>query len=236
MRLFDIIDHKDTEVTSPYHAKSQIKNLDPKTRLGDGAKAVVHQTDDPHMAKRYSKEINSTEFDKFDAYAKIITERKLWENPHFPRVYETEKEVVGHPDAGQVYTHWLIERLFTYKTVSFDDARTMVYNYFNEEFFKEVGLRTRQSLTAEEYFKRARETVSATGVSESLVVINDICEGVYPYKPHIYNERNDAFMDATRILNELHDENAMFGNDLMAANVMFRRGPGGVQIVFTDPF
>ena len=137
MRLYEIIGHERTEIETMAHSGSQINNLDPENYLGGGSKAVVHQDeDDPHMVKRYSRNPGFPRFDRFNRYAEIIVERKLWENPHFPRIYETETEIASSEEDGGTYINWKVEKLFSYETLNLDDAKAMVYNYFNEKFFR----------------------------------------------------------------------------------------------------
>lgn len=241
MRLHEIIGHKNTEITAPSHSQRQVSNLDSENKLGDGVRAVVHQDeDDPHMVTRYSKSHQSNYFDKFNKYAKIVVERKLWQNPHFPRIYETETELVGPPESGRAYTNWKIERLFSYETLSFDDVRAMVYNYFNEEFFREaMGMLSDQSSPDnidEVYFERRWETAADVNRPVVAIIIEDMCEQILPIAIGTLNENNEAFEQATFILNELYTTVFKSEDDLQATNVMFRRGPGGVQMVFTDPF
>lgn len=241
MRLYEIIGHKDIETVSPTYSQSHLSNLGLETRLGDGNRATVHQDkDDPHMVKRYSKRSDSNYFDKFNRYAKIIVDRKLWQNPHFPRIYETETELVGPSGPKNAYINWKIERLFSYETLSFDDAKTMVYNYFNEGFFKEVmgtsSSQTNPDNIDEMYFESRAATANYTNRPVVAIIVNDMCRQILPRPLGTLNENNEAFKQAVHILNELYDTIPEFDNDLIPTNVMFRRGPGGIQMVFTDPF
>jgi hypothetical protein len=189
---------------------------------------VKASKEDPHQVKKYQrrftdKEGESTE-DKYWKYVNYIIENKLWENPYFPRIYK--KQVYSDRKQKRLNTIEM-ERLDS--SISNDEVEFLVNKMFYITEMNSVARRIIENKTDE--FEALMVKMVAAALHGS--------DQVTAYIIHVveldFKIKDKTFKEAVDHLQKFHKEyNADF--DLHKANVMYRRGPAGIQLVFTDPF
>jgi len=179
---------------------------------------VKHDEDEPHMITKYHRRPDEMG-DAFVSYAKLLKKKKIWnKNIHFPRIYVTNDDKDAE---GRVFRDWTMEKLVSWKNVSEEELRELISRYFR-------GPEINRFLSGK-----------FTPLLEYAEQIPLYCISYFWNKNHgRFIVNNDEFKWALDFLKDIvNGEYGYIGSlDLHADNVMYRRTPVGVQLVFTDPF
>jgi hypothetical protein len=176
--------------------------------LGRGSFSVAQlDKSDPHMIKKHQF-IGPTQLtDVFQDYANIIIEEKLWDMVHFPRIYKIKKFT---DSTEKTLYKWHMEKLSKLSTLNDKEITYLYEKYFNilSEYRKDFDL---------------AETI----------------EDAVKHNPKIITDQ--ILFNAVKKLIKIH--NILFQEkypqlfyDLHVGNIMVRRNPTSLDIVFTDPF
>lgn len=196
--------------------KSEIKNS--SSRGEDGAYGyVTHDEKKPFTVNKKPKRMENDEFiDVYKEYIKGVVFLKLAQrNPYFPRVYEFR--TIDTKD-GQDYD-FEIEKLIHYNMVSVEEFYVMVKHMFGKDIVQELGPPSHHSS------KSICEFI-CTEFSKFIETNKEIFI------------KDEQLLSALKILKSMDKKFTKDGSflDLHEENVMFRRTPFGIQLVFTDPF
>lgn len=222
MKILEIIGHKDTSSRSTGSFADTFYDKDHLPtggrRIGAGSQSVVMtDPDDPHMVKKFSRSPGSTKSDGFVRYAEIVAQEKLWENPHFPRIYQTNTNVDRNRLAMK---DWQIEKLNKAADIPFSELGNLAIRYFSDGIKAELReLRRYGGEQTERYSRKA----------SSLMV--DVIKGEHPD----ITITDEVLAGAVKTLFELSKHPKLYF-DLHGGNVMYRRTAVGIQLVFMDPF
>lgn len=186
--------------------------------LGRGEFSRAESGDDPHVVTK--QQLNKSDpygelVDLFDEYAEMISEKRLWEFIHFPRVYKTKRK---HNSQGQTRYEWEMERLIPVKTIEHDEIVRLSNRYFKssaledleeEEFHISEFVFQLEMMAELNDVKSIKDETLAKSISILNVIFNSLQR---KHAPHT-------------VTMDLHSE-----------NIMFRRTQNGLQVVFSDPF
>lgn len=211
MRLFEIITH--TKTSEP-RGLSDEERLEPKKHglvgVDDSNFSFVQSDEDPHMVRKYNKSEEASRQDGFAKYVEFIVRFKLWDNNvHFPRVYNTN--VVQGGDYGDPVYDWTIEKLLDWDAVSVAE-----YDYMNQRYFGE-SVNDEPRLLIQDMASRILNALRG-----DTVMSNEV--------------RDPDLITAMEVLKQIKDYAGFVGYDIHKDNIMFRRTPVGMQLVFNDPF
>lgn len=181
--------------------------------IGGGAYSNVKRNPkDPHTVVKNSRfPLDGVDYaDGYEVYADYVVRKKLYENPHFPRIYIANKIV---DKRGKHINKYEIESLIKAEELSQEDIDSVFETHFN----------------ASDYIRR---NVYEMGHLLETCIRFGRCENV----------KLDSLLKACRTLKLIHryhnrdnDRQRLYW-DIREANIMFRRGPAGLTLVFTDPF
>lgn len=212
MRLFELITHTSTvgdDNEDLGDLESQALN-DPD----DSSFSFVVPDEDPHMVKKYNKSYDASYKDGFVMYAEYVVEYKLWdESVNFPRIYNTNA-TPSDREVGSRYD-WRIERLIPWTEVSKEEFKAMVERYFVGPIVSRFG-------TGE------TERVLADGIT---IMLKRLLEGSSEI-----SARDEGLSVALSWLGSIKKYYNFNGYDIHKDNIMYRRTPVGLQLVFNDPF
>lgn len=191
--------------------------------MGTGNFSTVDSIpNDPHMVKKTSNvaDVNSDDADAYWGYISKIVENKLWENPYFPRVYDITKI---QDKEGKIMYRGKIEKL-----VELHDAINNL-NDLNSLSRKIVG----QGLDEEKYSNRRIEILNEY-FAEFIEKYVKLGEPTGIFRDYSEQDFDSSFKEACKTLRELGKTGWQI--DIHQWNIMVRRGPHGLQLVFSDPF
>lgn len=210
---------------------STFKHLIPKDaeELGDNGKFASTFTtkDEPGTA---TKIIRSTSNLKSDAYFKYVSalakNDRISKNPYFPRIYHIKVE---KDRSGMSRYKVEMERLHEFDSLSMEEmymlGEKMFFNFY--AFAKDARARMRDDLGVPNAKMQSKQTAA--------FAILKAMERVITYGAKVETYIKDPNLKgALLILKSLvkdHDANP----DIHDGNIMVRRGPGGPQLVITDP-
>ena len=166
---------------------------------------------DPHMFRKKSKMPSKLDFDAYYQYVKYI-KPYVDSNPFFPRVYEI---ILKKDPEGNVKPDYRVEKL-----MSLDDAEdktgTNLSKFFTQKYFggkfpegvDSAVEAIQAAFTKDQYF----DLITDKKLKQAITIIKQ-------------------FLNTNFSLMGYND----FKLDVHRGNMMIRFGPGGPQLVFTDP-
>lgn len=196
---------------------------------GVGRYSVVKPGSDPHTVKKSSKTPGMDMMDGYWKFIDYVIKYKLWENPHFPRVYSIKKI---KDSTGDIMFRGEIEKLEPLKGLRFDEIKHLYEKIFGLDELPSL-MKNTKGLGKEElaklYIDRFAKDISQTAKG---IVPNWIVD--------------ESFKNAIEILKKIKEKEKSSGEkairgkgfiyDIHSENIMVRRTPYGLQLVFTDPF
>lgn len=190
--------------------------------LGSGNFSTVDSIpNDPHMVKKTSNLPEEQPDDAYWSYVTEIVNNKLWENPYFPRIYNITKI---QDKEGKIMYRGKIEKL-----VELHDAINNLDD-LNSLSRKIVG----QELDEEKYSNRRIEILNEY-FAEFIEKYVKLGEPTGIFRDYSEQDFDSSFKEACKTLRELGKKHG-WKIDIHQWNIMVRRGPHGLQLVFSDPF
>ena len=218
MKLNEIINHKNLVRKSPLSPDDRYALGDDPDVVGLGQfSTVVKNKEDPHMVNKYHDE-PASKTDGFVAYAEMVVEYKLWENIHFPRIYETHTQ--ASDDSDEEFKDYVMEKLVPYNKLPLPTLIGLYNRYFYGKEVSQPDSRDNGNKAKNEVVTKITNALKAlvTGNRQATIKIND---------PEMEN--------AIKTLKELHQK-LPFDLDLHPLNLLYRLTSSGPQLVFADPF
>lgn len=206
--------------TSLDQAASYDRKHIPKNLLGSGAFSSATSTKDEHLVNKtsHAKSRAGRLRDAFWDYADAIIHQGIWkENPYFPRFYSIKEYKMqdGKRYKGQM------EKLQSIKNTAPD----AILGWLNKTFDIEC-------LKSRVYYAHALADNEDLNDYYTTNIVVEIISDIDSFKECITDEK---LIEAIAWLQKQAWAMGM-GFDLHSENVMFRNGPYGAQLVFTDPF
>lgn len=224
MRIESLLELIDPEVSHKQY-RGKLRDTDADTfRSNSGAfSTVVPDRHDPHMVRKHHHDPIVGDTDSEDAFVHFVNwmiEEKI-QNIHFPRIYNVKK--ITDSEGKYIYKYQ-IEKLIPANKLSKEELLHVVHMNFDVESIKEENTRARWD---------AKDTTSI------IRAIGEACERVITGE----GDRSIKSRSIVKALNEILNFNRWaYERDLYAhldlvnsGNIMFRRTPQGLQIVFSDP-
>lgn len=192
-----------------------------------GAYSRVKQGSDPHTIKKSTRTSASSDIDGYWRYVDYIIKYKLWENPHFPRIYNI-KSIKDSED--KIMRRGEMEKLIPLNDLRLDEIKQLYQKTFNTRLpnlEKDMQGKSREEVKIK-YIRKLASSVSFALTRPNTVEDESFKKAVRILKMIKRKERNTKSKDKIRPAGFIHDLND--------GNIMIRRTPYGSQIVFTDPF
>ena len=218
--------------------------------IGSGLFATVFSTkQEPGTVRKISNIMDENEF-KRDAYFKYVQllakNDRFTSNPYFPKIYDIQvmKFPLEPNDPTTFYDHAYavdIERLHKWKTLSDKEALMLGKRMFHN--FKRVASDHIQSNTVKSNRPRPPKNTQEqlVHVDWRSALMDFLDELIGALNPEEYSTiiKDPNFKKTVLLIRSLRNkardaEQSMF-YDIHSGNIMIRRGPGGAQLVFTDP-
>lgn len=187
--------------------------------LGNGSQASVkHDPNDPHMVKKHNTKVYPSkpawEFgqtnDGYNKYIEFLINNNLTDNIHFPKVYNVK--TIVDKDENKIHTYTM-EKLVESEHLSEEEVNAFI----------EHNLIGRWKIKLLDEYNALEDTCS--------LISNCICG----YSEALTFFSNEELIEAIKTLTKV--KAAIAGQiDLSSYNIMWRRTPHGMILVFTDPF
>lgn len=208
-----------TQTMDRYHSFDGLpKDPNAGERLGSGTfSSASEDKADPHMVSKQQHRKHSVSglTDMFDEYAVIIARDKLWNMVHFPRVYTIKSYV---DPQGETKSQWSMEKLIPMNSKSLNhlEINSLCERYFDEYVYEEIS-------DAEFHLGEIAYQIEKIIEEDALhLIIDETFRAASKKLIAVYHELQGKYPSATM---DLHDE-----------NIMYRRSPHGLDMVFSDPF
>ena len=217
MRIDEIIQPQEIErsLSTPFNVQKMGKR--PNYDTGGAYATGTKDPGDPHL---YRKKLRMPSDLANDAYYQYIKECSPYmkSNPYFPRVY---KVIFRKFKQGYIKPEYHIESLLTIDEANKQVGAEELLNIICEKVYDEVHLASRL------------EQYADTGLSIRTVLwdIERVAGGRLP--PSIF--KDEKLNEAIQLIQVLKESNPVFSFDMHEGNFMVRFGPGGPQLVITDP-
>lgn len=236
MKLFEIIEPQElpqrryggTFRTVDKDEKN-ISSLDTdEKRIGSGFFSSVKSVlNDPHLVKKYRNRFG--ERDKYWDYADIIIKEKLWNNPYFPRLYTKQTYLDReHQELPIIKMEKLDSKINKKEALYLLDKMFKLSGKDLKEFQEEINENGVDFIT-----KAIARPIAAIISAESETAFT-FYSGFSEFRLDV-KIKDPLLKQAINKLIEIKNEISS-SVDLHTNNLMYRRGPTGVQVVITDPF
>lgn len=232
-RLLEIISVSNQErtVSGRFNSKDWEEEDDENARQrgrGVGRFSTVKPGSDPHTVKKSSKSPNHDMIDGYWRFIDYVARYQLWENPHFPRVYNIKKI---KDQSGDMMLRGEIEKLESLEDLRMDEIKHLYQKIYGLENMPSLGQNTKglgRSEVKDLYLKRLATDVqhSVKGLGNQKIEEESFKNAVKILK--MIKKRESTSKDKIRSLGFIYD--------IHYGNIMARRTPYGLQLVFTDPF
>lgn len=215
MKILNLLEIIQPEVrTDRYSGRFQRKydaEDSPKMVGGGAFSNVKRNPKDPHTVVKNSRyPLDGSNYtDGYEIYADYVVRKKLYENPHFPRIYVAKRI---EDRIGKYINKYEIESLIKAEDLSQEDIDSVYETYFD----------------APEYTKP-----STYGMASLL----ETCARFGQCK-YIKSETLLRACKTLKLIHKYHNRDNNRQRlywDIREDNIMFRRGPTGLTPVFTDP-
>lgn len=183
-----------------------------KKALGSGNfSSVKPDPHDPHLVKKHSKRVESSE-DGYNIFIEYLINNNLMDNIHFPKIYNITniKDKYGH----SIHTYKL-EKLIPFTDANSKELEAFMHKTFREDIIKHM-------------IKQATMVGLRTPIVDA---INDYLSWIAPLDSIL----DDSFVEAIKIIRTIESKNESSWIDNKSDNMMWRRTPHGLILVFTDP-
>lgn len=242
MKLVEIFNTQISQTTHPgnelrnrqwYNDRSKV-DYDNGT-IGHGMSYLVKNDQDPHIVKKDSRNVR-TSYDNRDGqhtYAETIISNKLaQDNPFLPRFYDyhTDKD-----EGGNKYYSFKSEKLFS---ASDDKIKKIPFETFASSILKDIFDNDKEKNKFMRNFSVEMEDYDEEYSPEPdyhELFVDEI--GWYLGKmisTQNFSASSEKLNEALRLIGKLMKDHKL-ADDMHGANIMFRLGPHGVQLVLNDP-
>lgn len=182
--------------------------------LGSGHFASVKpDPNDPHLVKKHSKRAESS-IDGYNAFIEYLINHDLMDNIHFPKIYNITAITDKH--GNKIHTYKM-EKLIPFEEANRKELEFFIHKTFNEKGIKEI---------LESCARHGTSFVLALGI-----IISDCAYGDF----NLNNIIDDSFREAMETIKVIARDTPFVNIDIKTDNMMWRRTPHGLVLVFTDP-
>lgn len=226
MQIFNILEAlvEPTETTKQYGGDlvKRSKNKAPvqfnkKKELGGGVHGTAKpDPNDEHMAIRYNHRPQDEEnpYDGFRKLLRLMKENRLMDDPHFVKVYGITR--IDGKNGKHIYKY-KVEKLVKWTSLSDEEMESIINTHFNGDM--DIG-------------------------EDGENIIDSMCVAIENFlesgqNPDIFNGTFKRSMLNLKDAYQSHVPKSEFDIlylDIHSGNIMVRRGPHGLQLVFTDIF
>lgn len=218
---------------NPYHAMKNLQPGEDMRALGMGgsfAKAYV-KPDEPGTVTRVTKKLLDPKHDSYFKYISAIAKSdRIQRNPYFPKIYSVK--IAPDIRGNQMYSIDM-ERLLDWDTLSAEECvmlgERMFFNFAG--FAKEYVARRKEIVPAE---RRDQVSLKSKGTA-GFVLLKAIEKCINHGEEVATYIKDPRLKEALIILRSLIKKDRDMYPDIHDGNIMVRRGPGGPQLVLTDP-
>ena len=232
MKLFEIktITPKDFEPKRVGNPKGSYTHLIPKNseELGFGSYGTVFTTkDEPGTITKIVRNATNLKSDQYFKYVSALAKNdRISRNPYFPKIYSIKIE---KDRSGMSRYSVDMESLLNFDSLSIEEmymlGEKMFFNFY--AFAKDARARIQDVLGMKDAKMQSKKTASFAIMKAMERVI------VYGAKVETYI-KDPNLKGALLILKSLVNKHEA-SPDIHSGNIMVRRGPGGPQLVITDP-
>jgi hypothetical protein len=233
MKLLDLFEdqqHQTNDSTTNFSGRlkqSKAAFSDPKSGAFSSVKDDKH---DPHMVKKYhhgpvgdgspDSEIGE---DAYVYFAKWLAKQNVT-NPHLPRIYDIKKI---QDSAGKFIYKYQVEKLNSATELGLEE----LMNVFGQHFVSDT---VAQQVADELDFEAGVDTPANKKIL--IHVMGRFCEQMV--REGCKNIKSESLREALGLIQKFlkdHGEKEFSLDIENSGNIMFRRGPHGLQLVLTDP-
>lgn len=191
-------------------------NDDDESALGQGNYSTVkNDRNDPHMVRKHHHiPIDDRVEDGYVDFVNYLIENKI-QGVNLPRIYDI-KEITDR-DGQKIYKYQL-EKLLPVKAISFEELQSLINRTIDAEYETEddVNEEGNKRHVLRQFGRDLEKCLSAGDYRR--IKDEELINTLQTIKNYI-GTKKDTWLD--------------MGN---VGNLMFRRGPTGLQLVITDPF
>lgn len=216
----------------PYAAMKKLQPSDDHDVIGGGSYARTFGSDaNPGTVTRVTRTVQDTKKDSYFKYLSAIAKSdRIQRNPYFPKIYSIK--IIPDKHGNQMYSVDM-ERLLNFETLSAEECvmlgERMFFNFAG--FAKEYVARRKEIMPSQH-----RDAVSMKSKGTAGFVLLKAIEKCINYGEQVATYVKDPRLkEAMMILRDLIKKDHDVSPDIHDGNVMVRRGPGGPQLVLTDP-
>ncbi len=237
MKLFEIIQPNIRDVKikqQPHHAKERIRVRHGEKVLGQGRHGHVYDTN-PHTVTRIGTPYD--ERDDHTRYIKTIAKNeRMASNPYFPRVY---KHKTYRSPRQELLTSMEVEKLTRWDEISTEELLYVGELAYGPYFLQRLNQETVAPVI--DQARRKREKINNRAAEnknkqEPYTIVNlltDMLSDSLNNSTSSVNIIDPQLKQALMLIKSIKRGNS--GGDIYRDNIMFRRTPHGVHLVFTDP-
>lgn len=232
MKILDLLKEDQQHST-----RGAVKQYSGKFRQSDAAfndsksgaySSVKDDKTDPHMVKKYhhgpmDNDPNSDIGEDAYVYFALWTAKQNVNNPCLPRIYDIKKI---KDNSGKFIYRYKIEKLISTNAIEPEELWRMFDRYFvKDQKFDDIQKDVKRRVHNEESTKLPT------------LMMGRMCEEyIKGRSDYIKDESLKEALDLIRKFLETYKKSKGFTLDIEnSGNIMFRRGPHGLQLVITDP-
>lgn len=210
----------------------KIQPSDDMNVLGSGGDARVYvNNDEPGTVTRVTRSVEDPKKDSYFKYISAIAKSdRIQRNPYFPKIYSVK--IVPNNRGRQAYSVEM-ERLMDFDTLSAEECvmlgERMFFNFAG--FAKEYVARRKEIVPTQH---RDNVSMKSKGTA-GFVLLKAIEKCIHHAEKVATYIKDPRLKEALIILRSLIKQDQEINADIHDGNIMVRRGPGGPQLVLTDP-
>lgn len=215
--------------------RAALKNVQPPENmrvLGSGSYAQTYSNEDePGTVTRVTRRVQNPNQDAYYKYLSAIAKSdRIQRNPYFPKIYSVKvtQDMLGN----HAYSVDM-ERLLDFDTLSPEECVMLGERmFFNFTGFTKAYVARRKEIAP----THMRDKISVKDKGTAGFVLLKAIEKCINYGEEVATYVKDPRLkEAMIILRSLIKKNREMSSDIHDGNIMVRRGPGGPQLVITDP-
>lgn len=246
MKLFELIQPSIKNVESkqrPHDVKQSVRLRHSPKMVGQGRHGDVYDTN-PHTVTRIGTPRDLS--DAHTRYIKTIAQNdRMSSNPYFPRVYKHKTHQYYNPrdiHDPEILTSMEVEKLIPWTDLSSEELLRVGEMAYGPYFLQELRLYTQSCdvVRARQYRKKIsdvnQQNKNISKPGEIIYVLTDMLTNSlnnYMDRKTTVNIADPQLKQAIILLKSIKRKGSY--GDINMYNIMFRRTPYGVHLVFTDP-
>lgn len=178
--------------------------------LGHGFfSSVKNDPNDPHMVKKHG--IKPSAEDAYNVFIEYLIDNDLMDNIHFPKVYDITK--IQDRNGHTIHTY-KIEKLINFNDASTKEAEAFIHRSFDD--------RATEMMARNNY-----------GLLSAITMFFEDCLMDHP--EYVGMITDDSLKEALRVIKAIEGQDRHIFSDIKSDNMMWRRTPHGLVLVFIDP-